>query len=110
MVVAHLRGKAPRQKNIRTKAHHKRQKTGVEHMWRHGGDSQEGVPRSVPDVGERVHVDVVVMQLFGQSGAARLGKQHAQPAAEVLRAAGLTDTRAEALGFSEKNDGGVSPN
>ncbi|TNN64271.1 hypothetical protein EYF80_025522 [Liparis tanakae] len=35
VVVAHLRGTAPGQKNIGTRADNKRQKTRVKHTWRH---------------------------------------------------------------------------
>lgn len=49
-----------------------------------GSDSQKGVSGSVPDVSERVHVDVVVVQLFRESGAAGLCKQHTQPPAQIL--------------------------
>lgn len=58
-----------------------------------GSDSQEGVSGGVPDVGERVHVDVVVVQLFGEGAAAGLCEQNAQPAAKLLRAAGLEDAK-----------------
>lgn len=54
-----------------------------------GSDSQEGVSGCVPYVSERVHVDVVIVELFRESGAAGLCKQHTQPAAQILRAAGL---------------------
>ena len=54
-----------------------------------GSDSQEGVSGGVPYVSERVHVDVVIVELFRESGAAGLCKQHTQPAAQILRAAGL---------------------
>lgn len=41
-------------------------------MYNVGSDSQERVSGSVPDVSERVHVDVVIVQLFRESGAAGL--------------------------------------
>lgn len=44
---------------------------------------------SVSYVGECVHINVVVVQLLGGAGAARLCKQHTQPTAQILRAAGL---------------------
>lgn len=54
-----------------------------------GADSQEGVSGGVADVGERVHVDVVIVQLLRRAAAASLCEQHAQPPAQVLRAVGL---------------------
>lgn len=57
-----------------------------------GSDSQEGVSGSVPYVSERIHINVVVVQLIREGGAAGLCKQHTQPAAQILRAAGLIDT------------------
>lgn len=45
----------------------------------------------MPDIRERVHVDVVVVQLFRKSRAARLCEQNPQPAAQIFRAAGLTN-------------------
>lgn len=57
-----------------------------------GSDSQEGVSGSVPYVSERIHINVVVVQLIREGGAAGLCKQHTQPAAQILRAAGLMDT------------------
>ncbi len=58
-----------------------------------GSDSQEGVSGSMPYVSERVHVDVVVVELFREGGAAGLCKQHTQPAAQILRATGLMYTQ-----------------
>lgn len=51
--------------------------------------SQEGMPRSVADVGDGLHVDVVVMQRLGIRRGARLRQQDAEPPPEFLRAAGL---------------------
>lgn len=50
---------------------------------------------SVSYVGECVHINVVVVQLLGGAGAARLCKQHTQPTAQILGAAGLTDENPE---------------
>lgn len=46
-----------------------------------GNDSQEGVSGSVPYVSQCIHINVVVVQLFREGGAACLCKQHTQPAA-----------------------------
>lgn len=50
---------------------------------------------SVSYVGERVHINVVVVQLLRGAGAARLCKQHTQPTAQILGAAGLLDRTQE---------------
>lgn len=42
-------------------------------------------------VSECVHINVVVVQLLRGAGAARLCKQHTQPMAQILGAAGLMD-------------------
>lgn len=50
---------------------------------------------SVSYVGECVHINVVVVQLLRGAGAARLCKQHTQPTAQILGAAGLMDENPE---------------
>lgn len=45
----------------------------------------------MPDVGQRVHVNVVVVQLLREGGATAFCKEDTQPATQVLGAAGLVN-------------------